>query len=261
MHPRAGLEPATSGLRSIRDLRHRRGWNFWHAQFEQYPEECWPGNKRLRKRRSTSELPELALRAGLEPATTGLTGEVSAPYTTGQGGSCKKIPKNCAGEWAKRVGSEPLLCGAFRFGTTPPPRRAIGSGRDSGPARPCCGSNSLLSPPALTVCQSELETRLSRPPRLTYRGVKTTGGGPLTRKKFPEGTNEDRVLIGYQSINLSTTPLGICPCSCFCVGSRHQGITGNRPTAPGGRCSLGSAAPAHASSFAFYVSSGVLLRS
>jgi hypothetical protein len=41
------------------------------------------GEQTRRYRRSTTELLELALQAGIEPATTRLPGEVTAPYATG----------------------------------------------------------------------------------------------------------------------------------------------------------------------------------
>src|ERR1039458_4649864 len=37
-------------------------------------------------RRATTALPEFAFRAGFEPATSGLSGEVTVAYATGQGG-------------------------------------------------------------------------------------------------------------------------------------------------------------------------------
>ena len=40
----------------------------------------------------------------------------------------------------------------------------------------------------------ELETKLSRPPQLTYSSAKIAGASALTQPKLPEGTSEDRMV-------------------------------------------------------------------
>ena len=73
---------------------------------------------------STTELPELALRAGIEPAPSGFRGEVSVAYATGQGGfQNTTFPNNYAGEPAKRGGHR-SLCSAGPGGSGLRPRSA-----------------------------------------------------------------------------------------------------------------------------------------
>lgn len=71
------------------------------------------GEQTGRYRCSTTELPELKLRAGFEPATTGLRGEVTASYTTGYSLLVLDIHNNHRGTSEKSLDVELLLCGAL----------------------------------------------------------------------------------------------------------------------------------------------------
>lgn len=149
--PRAGFEPASPrGQRSIRNLHHRPGWLFCGIRDECRRMKVQPGNKRLRYRRSTTELLGLALRAGLEPATSGLRGEVTAAYTTGQGGNRENAPSETApGNKRRETGYGLSARRGLVIRDCAPLRQVSTSGRVSGPASPWSGggSNSLLSPP------------------------------------------------------------------------------------------------------------------
>lgn len=83
---------------------------------------------------STVELPGHSTRAGVEPATSGSSGEVSVACTTGHRARTfvHLAQKSRRGTSEKSADSAPLLHGTLYVGTTPPSREVSTSGRSPG---------------------------------------------------------------------------------------------------------------------------------
>ena len=81
-YDRGGIRTRILRSRSTRCLHHRFCLWFW-TRVSSVSESSRGTNGCGLLRRSTTELLEISLRAGIEPATSGLAGEVTAPYATG----------------------------------------------------------------------------------------------------------------------------------------------------------------------------------
>ena len=145
--------------------------------------------------------------AGLEPATSRVTGEVTLVFTTGRNLlSLRHYLPTSAGEHSNRE-SRPIFSGTLRFGATPPSRKLSASARFATLLGRFERSTSALSPPAkLHACS---HTSAPAPdPHLPHWHLFTTvdGQGCPSHNFLWPGNRRSRKGLRPEASNLTTCP-------------------------------------------------------
>jgi hypothetical protein len=155
--------------------------------------------------------------------------------------------------------SEPLLRGALWFGTASPLHKVICSGRDCRPARFLAEVALIHATGAANLPITHLKAKRSRPPRITYHGVKWEHKLGQATYRQPRERIEYRVLFIYSEVTVLNTTRPDrsseqsrrallkrksrkltenrrnCNVHALCVGGRHQWgywKLGNHPRRP-----------------------------